>query len=67
MTGRDLKANRIKLVGDGYGMVKKMADKLETPKRTYQGYEARSGSVPGAVAVAVTCLLQLAEIAKQEQ
>lgn len=62
MTGRDLKANRIKLTGDGHGDEKRMAEKLELAKRTYQGYEARKGSVPGPVSVAVKGLVKLAEI-----
>ena len=62
MTGRDLRAARTKLVGDHRGAVKNMAQKLETPKRTYQGWEARKGVVPGATSVAVKLLLRLAEI-----
>jgi hypothetical protein len=61
MTGRDLRANRIKLTGDGYGDVKRMAEKLELAKRTYQDYEARKGSVPGPVSVAVKLLIEKAE------
>ena len=62
VTGRDLKAARIKLAGDGHGSVKTMAAKLETAKRTYQGWEARPGSVPGVASVAVKALLKLVEI-----
>ncbi len=62
MTGRDLKATRIKLEGDGHKSVKRMAEKLETPKRTYQDWEARKGVVPGVVCVAVKTLLLIAEI-----
>ena len=62
MTGRDLTAARIKLVGDHRGAVKSMAQKLETPKRTYQGWEARKGSVPGVVSTAINALLLIAEI-----
>jgi hypothetical protein len=66
MTGRDLKAVRIKLVGDGRGSVKLMANKLETAYRTYQDWEAKIGSIPGVAAVAVRSLEKLAEIARQE-
>lgn len=62
MTGRDLKSARGKLVGHHYGAVKIMAAKLETPYRTYQGWEASKGSIPGISAVAVRALLLLAEI-----
>ena len=67
MTGRDLKAARIKLVGDHRGAVKTMAQKLETAKRTYLDWEAKSGSVPGVVSVAVKSLLQLSEMAEASQ
>jgi hypothetical protein len=66
MTGRDLKAARIKLVGDGHRAVKGMAEKLETAKRTYQGREARKGSIPGVASAAVKGLLKLDEIAVME-
>lgn len=66
MTGRDLKAARIKLVGDKRGAVKTMADKLETAKRTYQGWEARKGSIPGIASVAVKGLIKLNQIAQYE-
>jgi hypothetical protein len=62
MTGRDLKATRIRLEGDGHKSVKRMAEKLETPKRTCQDWEARKGVVPGVVSVAVKALLLLAQI-----
>lgn len=62
MIGRDLIAARVKLVGDHRGAVRTMAEKLETPKRTYQGWEARKGGIPGAAGIAVSSLLQLAEI-----
>lgn len=52
MTGRDLKAARIKLVGDHRGAVKIMAEKLETAYRTYQSWEATKGSIPGVAGVA---------------
>ena len=58
MTGRDLKAARIKLFGDGRGAIKKMAQTLETAYRTYQGWEARIGSIPGVASVAVKGLLK---------
>lgn len=61
MVGRDLKAIRIKLVGDTRGSVKLMANKLETPYRTYQDWEARQGSIPGVAAVAINSLKRLAE------
>ena len=67
MIGRDLKAMRIKLTGDGYGDVKKMAEKLELAKRTYQDYESRKGNVPGPVSVAVKLMLKLHEIQAQDQ
>lgn len=59
MTGRDLIAARGKLVGTGYGSVRAMARRLGTPYRTYQGWEARKGSLPGVVGVAVESLLEL--------
>jgi len=62
MIGRDLKAARMKLVGDHRGAVKTMAEKLETPYRTYPSWEARKGSIPGVAAVAVKGLLKLLEI-----
>ena len=62
MTGRDLQMARGKLVGTGRGAVKRMAEKLETPYRTYQGWEASKGVIPGVAAVAVKALVTLAEI-----
>lgn len=62
MTGRDLKVARGRLVGGGRGAVKTMAGKLETPYRTYQGWEACKGSIPGVASVAVKALMLLAEI-----
>ena len=62
MTGRDLQIARGKLVGGGRGAVKTMAEKLETPYRTYQGWEARKGLIPGVASVAVKALLLLTEI-----
>lgn len=62
MTGKDLIIARGKLTGTGRGAVKIMACKLETPYRTYQGWEARSDQIPGIVSVAVNGLLNLAEI-----
>lgn len=59
MTGRDLKNARGKLTGTGRGAVKTMAQKLETPYRTYQGWEAKAGQIPGIASVAVTGLLAL--------
>lgn len=59
MTGRDLKNARGKLTGTGRGAVKTLAQKLETPYRTYQGWEAKSGQIPGIASVAVTALLTL--------
>ena len=47
MTGRDLQMARGKLVGNRRGAVKLMAEKLETPYRTYQGWEASKGLIPG--------------------
>lgn len=67
MTGRDLKAARIKMVGDGHRAVKRMAEKLETAKRTYQGWEARKGSIPGVVSVAVKGLLKLEDLARMDE
>jgi len=61
MTGRDLRAARTRLTGDGYGAIKLMAQKLETPYRTYQSWEARAGSIPGVAGVAVKGLLKEAE------
>jgi|GEM_PF-2873003 len=66
MTGRDLKAIRIKLVGDARGAVKLMANKLETPYRTYQDWEAHSGSIPGVASVAIKSLEKLAQITQDE-
>lgn len=62
MTGRDLKALRVKLVGDSRGAVRTMAEKLETPKRTYLNWEAQQGSIPGVAGVAVQALVRLSEI-----
>ena len=59
MTGRDLKNARAKLTGTGRGAVKTMAQKLETPYRTYQGWEGNPGQIPGIASVAVTALLTL--------
>jgi hypothetical protein len=67
MTGRDLKAARIKLEGDGHRAVKRMAERLETAKRTYQGWEARKGSIPGVASVAVKGLLRLEDIAESDE
>jgi hypothetical protein len=61
MTGRDLRAARGKLVGNGRGAVKLMAEKLETPYRTYQGWEARKGLIPGVAGVAVKALIKLSD------
>ncbi|WP_321367549.1 hypothetical protein [uncultured Desulfuromusa sp.] len=66
MTGRDLKAIRIKLVGDKRGAVKKMAAKLETAYRTYQSWEARKGSIPGVASVAVKGLEYMADLGRAE-
>ena len=60
MTGKDLKIARAKLTGSSRGSVKTMAQKLETPYRTYQGWEARKGQIPGIVSVAISALLKLA-------
>lgn len=60
MTGKDLIIARSKLTSPGRGRVQAMADKLETPKRTYQGWEARKGQIPGIASVAVSALLKLA-------
>ncbi|WP_321532255.1 hypothetical protein [uncultured Desulfuromonas sp.] len=62
MTGRDLKAWRVKLVGDNRGAVRTMAEKLETPKRTYLNWEAQRGSIPGVAGVAIQALVRLSEI-----
>lgn len=62
MTGRDLKMARGKLVGTGRGAVKTMAARLDTPYRTYQGWEASKGMIPGVAGVAVESLIKLAEI-----
>lgn len=62
MTGKDLKIARGKLVGTRRNAVQVMADKLETPKRTYQGWEARKGQIPGIVSVGIKALLNLAEL-----
>lgn len=62
MTGRDLQMARGKLVGNRRGAVKLMAEKLETPYRTYQGWEGAKGVIPGVAAVAVKALVKLAEI-----
>lgn len=62
MTGRDLRAARLKLVGDRRGSVVTMSAKLETAYRTYQGWEARKGAIPGVAGVAVKGLLLIAEI-----
>lgn len=62
MIGRDLKAARLKLVGDHRGAIKTMAEKLETPYRTYQSWEALKSNIPGAASVAVKGLLKLLEI-----
>lgn len=62
MTGKDLKIARAKLTGTGRGAVKTMAQKLETPYRTYQGWEARKGQIPGVVSVGIKALLSLAEL-----
>ena len=59
MTGKDLKIARAKLAGTGRGSVKTMARKLETPYRTYQGWEANKGQIPGIASVAITALLTL--------
>ena len=59
MTGKDLKIARGKLTATGRGSIKSMAQKLETPYRTYQGWEARKGQIPGIASVAVTALLTL--------
>lgn len=59
MTGRDLKSARAKLTGTGRGAVKTMAQKLETPYRTYQGWEGNQGQIPGIASVAVNALLTL--------
>ena len=59
MTGKDLKIARGKLTGTGRGSVKLMAQKLETPYRTYQGWEANPNQIPGIASVAVTALLAL--------
>ena len=67
MTGRDLKAARTKLVGDHRGAVKTMAQKLETAKRTYLDWEARTGSIPGVASVAVTSLIKLTEMTELSQ
>lgn len=60
MTGRDLKIARGKLTGTGRGAVKIMAQKLETPYRTYQGWEAKAGQIPGIASVAISALLAAA-------
>jgi hypothetical protein len=65
MTGRDLQMARGKLVGNRRGAVKLMAEKLETPYRTYQGWEASKGLIPGVAAVAVKALSTLAEIGQE--
>lgn len=62
MTGRDLRASRVKLCGDRRGAVKRMAERLETPTRTYQRWEARKGLIPGIASVAVKGILELQEI-----
>ncbi len=62
MTGRDLKAIRIKLLGDRHGAIKRKASKLETPYRTYQSWEAQKGSIPGVASVAVRGVERLTEI-----
>lgn len=67
MTGRDLRVAREKLVGSSRGAVKTMAEKLETPYRTYQGWEGRKGLIPGVASVAVKALMLLAEIAYEEE
>lgn len=66
MTGRDLKAARIKLVGDRRGAVKTMSEKLETPYRTYQAWEALTGAIPGVAGAAVKALLKLFENDQKE-
>lgn len=39
-----------------------MAAKLDTPYRTYQGWEAAKGLIPGIAGVAVKALIKLYEI-----
>ena len=65
MIGGELRVIRARLVGDGHGAIKSMAARLETPYRTYQGWEARKGAIPGVAGVAVRALLRLEEIAAE--
>jgi hypothetical protein len=60
--GSELRVIRARLVGGGHGAIKVMAARLETPYRTYQGWEAKKGAIPGAAAVAVRALLRLQEL-----
>ncbi len=53
MTGRDLKALRIKLFGDRKGAIKAASQAIESDYRTYQRHEAKTGSIPGPVSVAM--------------
>lgn len=66
MNGGDLKTIRIKLTGDSRGSIKTMAQKLETPYRTYQDWEARKGAIPGVVSVAIKALKKLDDIERFE-
>ena len=65
MTGRDLKALRIKLFGDRRGAIKKAAQSIEINYRSYQRHESNSGSIPGPVSVAMRGLETIQELNQQ--
>lgn len=57
----DLRGRRVRLVGDKRGAIANMAERLNTPYRTYQDWELGNAAVPGVALVAIDALLRIKE------